>query len=159
MKIQKLPIILIIAAFSVILAGCGGEKKPDGLPPLTPLTVTITQAGAALEKATVMFIETASDKGAQKWSVSGVTNDKGEAIMKTHGFPGAPIGSYKVVVSKEEIIYDNSTPPNVTERLNLVEKKYTSIRETDLKADVAEGMPTMTFDVGKAVREKMATPP
>ena len=159
MKKQKLPIVLFLAAFTVIVAGCGGEKKPEGLPPLTPLTVTITQTGTPLEKASVRFIETVSDKGAQKWSVSGVTDDKGEAIMKTHGFPGVPVGSYKVVVSKEEIVYDNGTPPNVTDRLNLVEKKYTNIRETDLKADIAEGTATITFDVGKAVREKMATPP
>ena len=160
MRISSLATVFSVVVLLLFVGGCSGEKRPDGLPELYPLTVKITQQGTPLVDGSVRFISTdPASGGVPRWSVSGVTNAKGEAVMKTHGFPGSPIGPYKVVVSKEEIGYDNGDPPQVTSRLNLVLQKYTGVSTTDLKIDVTADMKTAEFDVGAPVREEMATPP
>ncbi|MDR1142095.1 MAG: carboxypeptidase-like regulatory domain-containing protein [Planctomycetaceae bacterium] len=143
----------------MLFAGCSPKKKPDGLPKLYPLTIKITQDGnTPLANASVRLIST-DQSGTTRWNVNGTTNTSGVTKLKTYGeYDGAPAGNYKVVVSKEEIVYDTSTPPQITGRFQLVERKYSSIQETPLMVDVNQDTEEITFDVGKSVREKMEVP-
>ena len=80
--------------------------------------------------------------------------------MQTHGeYPGAPTGNYKVIVTKEEIVYDNSDPPQISGRFNHIEKKYQTNQSTDLTLEVTPATKSVELKVGKAVREAIAGPP
>jgi hypothetical protein len=143
----------------ILISGCSQKKKPDGLPELYPLTITITQNGnTPLAGASVRLIST-DKQGTPRWNVSGITDNSGTAKIQTYGeFKGAPVGNYKIVISKEELVYDTSTPPKITERFHLVESKYTNVQQTPLSIDVKPDTGKATFDVGKSVREKIKLP-
>ena len=74
--------------------------------------------------------------------------------------PGAPTGNFKVIVNKEEIVYfDHVDPPQIKERYNHVERKYTMLPTTTLTVDVKPDTKSVELKVGKAVREAIAGPP
>lgn len=139
--------------------GCQKSNRPDGMPPLHPLKIKITQDGGALAGATVSLISTSPEGG--KWPSSGLTDANGEAEIITYGqFPGAPEGNYKVVVTKTETVNDMTVdPPKVLGVFSYIEKKYTQSSSTELTLDVKADTKTATFDVGKAVKDKQAAPP
>lgn len=88
--------------------GCGGEKLPDGMPPLFPYEITITQEKTPLEGASVYLV---SD--AVPYVIAGKTDASGLATMKTQDYTGVPAGDYKVTVSKVETTPSQygETPP------------------------------------------------
>ena len=148
-------VVLLLTAVS-----CSGKKKPEGLPELHPLTIKIVyDDGTPVEGATVQIISL-DTSGAQRWNTGGKTDAQGQAAMRTHGeYPGAAAGNYKVVVDKEEVVYNNAEPPQITARFNHIEKKYTRISSTDLTLEVKPDTKSVELSVGKAVREAIAGPP
>ncbi|MDR1384561.1 MAG: hypothetical protein LBJ67_12065 [Planctomycetaceae bacterium] len=151
---------LLFGAMLTLLFGCDKVKKPDGLPELYPLSIKLTQEkDKPLVDASVRLMTT--DKNATtRWSISGSTNAQGVAALKTHGeYSGAPTGTYKIVVTKEEIVYDKSNPPQIIGRFHLVESKYANIVTTPLTIEVKPDTKSIEFDLGKVVHEKMETPP
>lgn len=159
----------ILSAFVLLPAwtGCGGPPRPADLPPLYATTITISQEDAPLEGALVSLF---SEDTTFKWGVAGITDSSGKAEIKTHGrFSGAPLGPYKVVVTKTEpedlpeiteFRPDNEegekTPVRRRKTIKLytlLEKKYTNIVDTPLTITIEKGRNGQTFDVGKPVRE------
>ena len=150
----------------VFTGGCSKQKRPDGMPPLHPCTIVITQDGQPLEGASVRLYSSNV-----LFLVSGTTDSSGTAVIRTHGeFPGAPEATYKVVVAKEEKEYIESASVTaarekakekgeVFEEPNLpynffsyVEDQYTKAETTPLEMTVTQGKNNQTFEAGKAGR-------
>ena len=92
------PVLLVI----LVCSGCSGENRPEGLPALYPVTLTILLDDKPIEGALV-FLHS-EDPAIKKWTVGSYTNAEGKAIVMTHGqFQGAPAGKFKVCVSKQEV--------------------------------------------------------
>ncbi len=174
---KKFSFGLILAGIFCFLSGCGGEKYPDGLPKIYPVTVNVTQEGKPLEGATVVFA--ADESSDSRWGVGGCTDAAGKAIMSVNGkYKGCPAGKYKVVVSKSvtESNQDKIPPapdavkdpkafgewyhqygemPIVNKVFSLVEDKYSNSKTTPLSVEVTEnGEKTFSLDAGKAVHKE-----
>jgi len=152
-----------ILLFLVTLIGCTKTNVPDGFPKLVSVTLTLTQDGMPLSGAIVSLA------GDSQFSVGGVTDDKGNVILYTHGqHKGAPLGKFKVRIAKTE---SDSAPPEPLpgtpehdawmkemekrpppKTYTLVEKQYTQAETTPLELDVT-GPLTQTLNVGKVVKE------
>ena len=141
-----------------LVSGCHrGPKKPEGLPPLFPLTITLTQDGAPLGSAMVLLVP---ESGSPRWGSGGFSDAQGKAVIKTHGdFPGAPAGKYKVTVMKQEsdTNFEGQKPAMEGEVVGyyLVDPLYESEQTTTLLVEVGSGTKEATFDVGKPVRIKV----
>ena len=160
MKLMKhLPIFAtLFIAISII--GCSGAPHPDGLPKLYSCTITIKQDGKPLEGAGVQLYDPTVTN---RWTVSGVTNASGVAVIRTHGnFVGAPSGRFKVIVSKTVMEggggYDDTVPQKERKPLeptrvySLVGKEYTSRETTPLEIIIDSKKKSETFDLGTAER-------
>ena len=143
-----------ILSVSVLLlfGGCQPSKRPDGLPPLYPCTVTITQNGTPAADVSVRFIS----KETSKWPVTGITDASGKAVMVTYGqFKGAPLGEYTVVVSKtesESVTAASEYSSGITKIFSLIAVEHRQPETSQLQMTVQKGNNTETFDVGKPVR-------
>jgi len=150
--------IFYLCGLVLLTAGCGGVKKPNGMPALHKTTLTFTQGGAPLSEATVSLVPL---EGAVTWPAGGVTDNNGVLRVKTMAqFDGAPAGNYKITVSKTEMENTGETTKSsdgdeisVFKSYNLVDKKYRNANSSDLTLEVKSGANTETFDLGPAVRE------
>lgn len=164
MTVPRIPALLFFVCLSLTWYGCGGTPKPEGMPTLYPCTIKVTQDGQPLAEA-IVYLDPVGEK--HKWPVSGVTNVQGVATLSAQAkYLGAFAGDYKLVVTKEEDFQerpDQPVPGSDTEiipgspviRYSLVESQYTSGKTSPQDVTVAKGTNNFTFDVGKAVREKM----
>lgn len=158
---NSLGLSFVIIFALVLISGCGGKKRPDGMPDIYSCQITITQENAPLEGATVLFVS--DDPALANWSVAGKTDETGKAIMKTHAtFNGAPAGSFTVVVSKEELVPNGEpkivggekmTPPMTL--YSLVDLKFTTKEKSPLKITVEKKKNEQTFDLGKKGKIKI----
>ena len=157
-------IIMFLGVLVLFVAGCGGEKKPDGMPAIYPTTITFTQDGSPLVGATVTLV--AQDQANTQWPSGGATDNNGVLRVKTKGFDGAPVGTFKVVVTKTEtegtaVAVELSDAAGAKPAASggdqksyyLVEKDYRSAATTTLTLEVKSGKNAETFDLGKAIRE------
>lgn len=148
-----------LVLLTVCVCGCGGKKKPDGFPKLYPCQITVKQEGVPLSKAMVVLFP---EEDSNPWSVGGGTNDNGVAEIYTHGdFAGAPVGNYKVTITKNVI----EGAPSQTDLENpnfagpmgtaydYVDLQYKSRRTTPLRIEITAGKNAQEFDVGPAIRE------
>lgn len=153
MKLFRLSLL-----FSFLLVGCGRTPTPDDLPPLHPVTLTITQNGAPLAGANVLLFAVS---GEDKWAPGGVTDSAGIVLPKSQGrYAGAPVGKYKVCVSKSEIEKLSPGDSDAGKRakaFKLVEDQYGNPETTPLEFEVVAGKNTATLDAGKAVRIALPT--
>lgn len=159
--LKKSVALFSLALVAVVAVGCGKSNKPSDMGELGGCKVKVVQDGAPLEGATVEF--KAVDPANQKYTPSGITDDKGEAIIRTYGFEGVPAGEYKVLVSKY-VIEDGTTTQDesgadVVERgaeYHVVEAEYRDVNTTPLSIVVTDPMKEVpTFDVGSAVTQEM----
>ena len=98
----------VALSFSLFLfPGCrGNDGRPEDLPPLFPVTITVTQGEEVLEGAHVELVP--QDSPNQPYRATATTDANGVAIMKTYGFPDSPAGNHKIIVRKgivENIVY------------------------------------------------------
>ncbi|MGL6196129.1 MAG: hypothetical protein ACRC2T_15035 [Thermoguttaceae bacterium] len=147
--------ILILPAIALIV-GCGGPARPSDLPKLYPVKITITQQGDPCEEATVFL---ANDDANSKWVVTGVTDKSGVAVLKTNGtYDGAPAGSYKISVRKDEYVREGESLPGspapITAQFQLIEGKYTLPTTSGLTIEI-KGKTQETFDVGEPVKNSV----
>ena len=145
----------------LIAAGAGCSRspaKPEGFPELVPCKIKVIQGGAPLVAADVTLIP--FDVTGTVWPVGGRTDAAGIAVMRTYGeHVGAPVGQYRVVVSKLET---ETTAPASTagdqyrpaqERLyDLVDPALGFPPTTTLQIQIEEGIADYSVDVGNAVR-------
>ncbi|MDR0335596.1 MAG: hypothetical protein LBI18_00730 [Planctomycetaceae bacterium] len=134
------------------LSGCNQSQRPAGLPPLHPCTITVTQNGEPIADVSVQLVS----KEESVWSVTGITDTSGNAILVTFGqFRGAPVGDYKVVLSKR--LTETNTPASeyvsgITQVYSLIDVKYTDSETSPLEMSVKKGRNAMSFEIGSPVR-------
>jgi hypothetical protein len=142
--LQKHLITLIIVAVILFLPGCGGAKKPDGLPELHPCHITITLNGVPLDGAIVSL---SGNDG--RFPGNGFTDKQGIAVIRTRGqFIGVAEGTYKVTVSKIQSPPSTGKDEGSTEEPKpLVNPKYASSTTTPLECIVKSGNNNFEFKV------------
>jgi hypothetical protein len=158
-------IILFLCVSLFIVAGCGGEKRPDGIPALHKTTLTLTQEGKPLADATVNLYPV---EGVNKWPAGGITNSQGVLQVKTMtSFDGIPEGKYKVTVTKTETegtstaVADDASDAararpvaaSAVKQYYLVEKDYRASNTTPLEIEIKPGKNSKEFEAGKAIRD------
>lgn len=159
--------ISLLGIALLFITGCGGGK-PEGIPALHPVTVTVTKGGTPVTKANIMLIPTTAAKGS--WSVSGMTDASGVAIIETAQgswkSQGAPEGEFQIYITKLAAIEEPEKPADIegdpaakeayfAERLKRLEaagkeipKVLTEPKTSPLKITVASGTgASETFDV------------
>ena len=143
------------------------------MPPLYPVTITLTQENVPLEGA---FVDLVPADAANAWGAGGKTDAKGEAILYARpDFKGAAAGKYKVVITKKESkrggtsVADNATIPTETEdgrpivyragdggpitmeEWTYVDRQYITAATTPLEIEVTNKGSNQSFDLGKQV--------
>ena len=173
---RVLCVLSVVAVFAFVV-GCGDSSRPDGMPALYPVTITLTQEKVPLEGASVNLV---SADASNPWSAGGRTDAKGVAIIYARpDFKGAVAGKYKLVITKKEIetragagaarnpnvpthaedgspiAWTGNEGPRIMEEWTLIDPKYTKLETTPLEIEVTPQGCTESFDLGKAVREKL----
>lgn len=114
MNLWKIFPILGIAV--LLLSGCT-KGKPDGIPELYPVSITLTKDGAPVADANIGF--TAKTAASGSWSVSGKTDATGVAVISTAQGSwkgdGAPEGEFIVHLTKQAAIEEPELPANMEE--------------------------------------------
>ena len=120
MKAKNITILLMLAIGSVV--GCSQQLKPNGFPPLYPVSILVVQDGQPLGGALVSLHGTKDSP--LKWGVFATTDSNGKAIFVTHGkFYGAPEGDYLITVEKgEEVQVAKKGDSTTTEAFTFIEK-------------------------------------
>lgn len=152
----------LVLPFACLLfsTACNRQAMPEGMPPLVPLTLTITQESAPLAGATVRLYP---DDDAVNWASGGLTDENGSLVVYTRGrYPGIPAGTYRVVVDHvtaevprpksgsdaEFAKHDRDYPPFRT-----VPAPYASAKETPLKIEVVKGTDKIVLDIPETVKD------
>jgi hypothetical protein len=150
----------------VFVAGCG-QKLPDGMPKLYPVTISVTQDGTPLAGANVVL------SGTHQWVSVGTTDAQGNAVLYTQGnYPGVPEGISKVAVTK--IGEEGSEPPPKpfsaeSERIyneyqksgkkykqfNVTPVQYRKAETTPLQVEIKKGIKNVTVNVEGTVKEEL----
>ncbi|TWU18123.1 hypothetical protein Poly21_02780 [Allorhodopirellula heiligendammensis] len=142
-----------------ITSGCSTDDRPEGLPDLQPLVVKVLQSGSPLAGASVRLIP---NDATNPWALGGTTDDNGEAAIQTNGkYSGAPLGEYRVTVSKLQ----SDTPATASDdpsgavegkTFQLVDLAYQSQQKTPSTISVtAEDDSVKIVDVGAAVKKQL----
>ena len=98
---------LLSVVMMTALVGCG-----DSLPPLTPVTGTVTMDGEALDGANITLMPSENTSGR---TASGVSDASGNFTISTTfnqdlgTAPGMIGGVYKVMVTKTEVVEEETT--------------------------------------------------
>lgn len=141
----------------LFVCGCAPSNKPSDLPPLFPCALAFTMDGKPLEEASITLYP--NDPALAKYTAGGITDAMGKVVLRTNGqFPGAPAGSFKIVVLKdskpasEDSNRDPNTPPPPQKPVkSLIDKTFTSAASSPLEITVAEGNnEEKTFEVKPA---------
>ena len=120
--------------FITLAAGCGGER-------LEPVEGRISVNGKPLPRAGLLFKPIGD-----AMPVEPAGNVEADGVYKifTNKRPGAPAGSYKVIViAQEPIDPDNPYVP----RSSLIDTKYNTEATTDLTIEVRAGAPAGAYDL------------
>jgi len=154
---------LLLAACFII--GCGGDPRPAGMPRLYPVSIVVIQDGAPLTNATVQLIP--EDEANSRWGPMGMTNASGVAAMRTNArYDGAPLGTYKVVVSKTEMephpnpdwanlsqddpeYWRNARIAESLRPVHFVGEQYGSVVDTPLRVEITARERIYEVEVGK----------
>lgn len=151
--------LLALIALLCAVTGCSKDDRPEGLPDLQPLTVKVVQAGSPLAGASVRLVPT---DASNPWALGGTTDDKGEAAIQTHGkYAGAPLGEYKVTISKVQsdaasTAADDPSGAPAADAFQLVDVAYQSEEKTPTTISVtADEESTKLVDVGAAIKKPL----
>jgi len=160
-------ILSVLGVCLLLLPGCT-KKKPDGIPPLHPVTVKITKGNDPVVGANVFLVASTGSSGS--WSASGVTDTTGLATIETSQgdwkAKGAPEGEFKIYLTKLAK-FEEPPPPGsdddaskadfYAERLKRLEaaskeipKSLNSVATSDLKITIVAGTgANEAFDISK----------
>lgn len=128
------------------LVGCSGGPAGPTPPPTVPVKGKVTMDGKPFGNAIVTFVPTGSTKGIGS---SGETDAQGNYTLRTYSggkdaTPGAPVGNYKVIVSKfvtpdgKEVPADSKEPPANLGATESMPPHYSDPGQTVLEFAVAE---------------------
>ena len=163
--------IFLFVVLFLTLSGCGSDH-PKGMPKLYPATITVTydDGSPAVGADVILFPE---NTAIIQWVYAGKTDEKGSAIMKTHGaYQGIPEGKYKV--SLQKLIIEGLASPgtpnmdnpesikkyeewkksnNKEKKSQCFEKKYTAFESSGLEITIAKQNEPIKIKAGKLVKE------
>lgn len=133
--------VVILVLFSL---GCGGGGY-DG-PKLYPVTGKLTKGGAPLPGINISLI--AADPASKAPALFAVTGDDGSFTIRTStGFPGAPVGAYKVLIVAPPPEIDYRTQKGPPKKSKVIPEKYGTASSTDKVLDVKAGPNTLPLDL------------
>ena len=143
-------IVLLKLSLLVVVCGCFGPPKPDGLPDRIPFEITLAQDGNPLQEAAIQLASPDVP-----WAITGNTDSRGKAKMVTHGqFSGVPPGVYKVIVRKQETesTLSENKKMQTLKFYSLVDPKYNDRKTTTLELTIEKGQKSATLETGSPVR-------
>ncbi|GHT27924.1 hypothetical protein FACS18942_07840 [Planctomycetales bacterium] len=148
--------IVNYSLFILLLSGCGGVERPADMPQLYPCEITVTAEGTPLAGATIGLYSAVPDF---KWTIGGLTNEQGKAVVTTHGkYSGVPAGEYTVTVEKlEPEPYDAEKPPAQIKIYTLTNPEYTDKDKSPLKLTVQKKKTSESVDTGKPIKAVLRT--
>jgi hypothetical protein len=146
----------------IIFSGCQQESQPTDFPKIYPCKITITQNKVPVENIQISLYD---NHISNKWSIGGITNTSGVAVIRTHGqFAGVPSGKFKVVLSKIESEGETEVNESMTTRksetvriYSLIDKKYLEESTTPLEIIVENKSVSETFEIGTTNRILLQT--
>jgi hypothetical protein len=160
---NKFPCFAVLSLSLLLFSGCSrNDGRPEDLPPLFPVTITVTQEGVALEGAHVEL--TPQGSPGHPYRAAATSDANGNATMKTYGFPGAPTGNCKIIVRKgvvENIVYGTDAVGREivlsSDSYIVVQGRYSNAEETPHEIEVPANRKgvQVTIDVGEAVRNRV----
>ena len=145
---NKLTIFALLLCFAFV-CGCG-PKRPDNFPTLYGCVLTfVFSDGAPVDGASVALVSDNPEHA--QWSISGLTNASGVAVIRTHGdFSGAPAGTFRILLRKAESVatgeVDHEGEP-IYEARHLVGAVYGDPRNTPLSVTVENRAVAETFTI------------
>ncbi len=135
--------VVLLALFSVLLAGCGGGGQE-----LAPVSGTVTLDGKPLAGAGVLFTPQEGGRPA-----GGSTDEEGRFTLttKTNG-DGAMLGTNRVAVSKVAFAQTPSSngSPNPSAALrpqSLIPARYGDVKTSGLVVEVTAGMEPVKLEL------------
>jgi hypothetical protein len=137
----QLRVGLAVALMSALAAtGCG-----SGGPVMGRVSGTVTYQGKPIEKGTVTFISTDSERP----NATGDINGGSYTIQTTEPGDGAVVGDYKVVISDIDPNLANTALPGapVKKAKSALPKKYLNADTSELTVKVESGSQTKDFDL------------
>jgi hypothetical protein len=137
---------MVAGGVILLFAGCG-QKLPEGMPPLYPCKITITQEGKPAVNASVILHPTV--QGDKYWAISSSSDMNGVTVMSTNGkYKGIPAGTYKITVEKlqKEPLGDKGYY-----MIDLIDPQYRTLEKTPLEIEVTASRSgnVFSFELGK----------
>lgn len=161
---MKYSILVTISTLAFLLSGCG-PQKPDGFPKLYPISIKVLQEGKPLDNASVSL--RLVDES-MVWSIGGKTDDKGVAVLWTHGkYQGAPEGKFKVSINKtfnegeKEMLEaadrnDFAAAAKIpVKSYSFVKTEYNSLETTPVVIDITPKSRMIDVDAGPEVKTEL----
>jgi hypothetical protein len=154
---MRIILFFVVSIAFLLQAGCGEDaSRPKDLPKLYSVNISITQESKPLEGAIVTLSSTTPSTYGM---ASGTTNASGTATLRTYGYPGVPLGEYKVLVQKVGVegAKEDKTPEGKPIRVGgksyqYVDAQYGTESSTAFSISVTEKGVKATFEVGAPVK-------
>lgn len=134
-----------------LLAGCGESVKPEVIPPLEPVSGTVTIDGAPVAGVAVTFFP--AGQGAKGNPSTGTTDASGKYSLKHRsGKDGIPAGDYIVIFSRMALPDGSPIPPGKTAAdvgaVEQIPEQYRSLENLTNGVAVGKGGKTdANFDI------------
>ncbi|MDR1385980.1 MAG: hypothetical protein LBJ67_19320 [Planctomycetaceae bacterium] len=159
----------------LVCSSCGKSNLPKDLPRLYPCEITVIQENKPLADAmvTLQLTDLSRPENGQLWFPMGTTDHEGKAIIRTNAqYDGAPIGIYKVLVSKTKqgpskygappqegtpqyTKWEDLASHEIRPWFGLVEEKFSQAEQTPYEIEIPKGTNKRTVDVGNAVEYRI----
>jgi len=155
-------IFIIFLLLPSLFVGCGSDVRPPGFPKLYPVSLKVMQEGVPLADASVSLRIAVNS---MTWSIGGVTDKHGVAVLWTHGkFRGAPEGTFKVAVDK--VVNEGEDEMNAAANrgdmaaaariqvnsYSFVNEEYGTIATTPIEIEITRKSRVIDVDAGAAVK-------
>lgn len=146
---NSLVVSWLLGGSLALLAGCGSSVDPD-LPALVPVSGQVTLDGAPLSDAYVAFMPEGDTPGRGSGATTG--EDGRYELESQHG-EGAPVGQYRVTVSKlvnpdgSVFVPTDEISPMDSGAREIVPRRWSDPEITPLTAEVPEGGGSLDFEL------------
>ena len=158
---KKLSLAFALLFCVALFSGCG-PARPEGMPVLVSCILTIEyEDGTPVAGALVTLVH--DDPALRQWAIGGSTNSSGVVAIATNtDWAGAPAGSYKVVVSKVELVETGRVDvygDPITGSASVISAEFTTAARTTLTLEIGNSAVRETLKVGNPVHDVTAPSP